>query len=161
MCLDTYNDAYWVYDANTTDIVLVDENNQIDFKADALDQIIEGDPDPNFMIMEEERLFINNPSTGVYIFDENGRFVRILPLMGLKKVQVFEDLLFYTTSNTLVVHHLITGEESYNPLPVLGFHDWTLSQHTDPMRISFLLKEGILIYSLDTTTIYKLFPKKS
>ncbi len=149
VCLDTYNNAYWVYDANTSDIVLVDENNLIDFKADALDQIMDKEPDPNFMIMEEERLFINNPSTGVYIFDENGRFVRILPLMGLKKIQVYKDLLFYTTNNTLIVHHLVTGEESYNPLPVLGFMDWTLSQYTDPMRISFLTKEGILIYSLD------------
>ena len=148
VCLDSYNDAYWVYDANSTDIVLLDQDNRIDFKADALDQIIDKDPDPNFMIMEEERLFINNPTTGVYIFDENGSFVRLLPLVGLKKVQVLKDLLFYTTNNTLVVHHLITGEESYNPLPVLGFDDWAMSQHTNPMRISFLTKEGVLIYSL-------------
>jgi len=149
VCLDAYNDAYWVYEDNSTDIVLIDENNQIDFKADALDQIMDVEPDPNFMIMEAGRLFINNSSTGVYIFDENGSFVEKLPLMGLKKIQVYNDLLFYCTSNTLVVHHLLTGEESYNMLPVIGFHDWALSQHTDPMRISFLTKEGVLIYSLD------------
>ena len=149
VCLDTYNDAYWVYDENSTDLILLDENNQIDFKADALDQFIDTEPNPNFMIMEEERLFINNPSTGVYIFDENGRFVRNLPLMGLKKVQVYKDLLFYTTNTTLIVHHLVTGEESYNPLPVMGFHDWALSQYTNPMRISFLTENGVLIYSLD------------
>ncbi len=123
VCLDTYNDAYWVYEDNSTDIVLIDENNQIDFKADALDQIMDIEPNPNFMIMEGGRLFINNSSTGVYIFDENGSFVEKLPLMGLKKIQVYKDLLFYCTSNTLVVHHLLTGEESYNMLPVLGFHD--------------------------------------
>ncbi len=149
VCLDIYNNAYWVYDENSTDIVLIDENNQIDFRADALDQIMDKDPEPNFMIMEGGRLFINNSSTGVYIFDENGSFVEKLPLVGLKKIQVFEDLLFYTTSNTLVVHNLLTGEESYNALPVLGFRDWALSQHTNPMRISFLTNEGILIYSLD------------
>lgn len=149
VCLDTYNEEYWVYDENTTDIVLIDKENQIDFRADDLGQLMDEDPDPNFMIMEGNRLFINNPSTGVYIFDENGSFVRILPLMGLKKIQAYKDLLFYTTSNTLIVHHLQTGEESYNPLPVLGFHDWTLSQHTNPMRISFLTPDGVLSYSLD------------
>ena len=149
VCLDVYNNAYWVYDENSTDIILIDENNQIDFKADALDQVMDVEPEPNFMIMEGGRLFINNSSTGVYIFDENGSFVEKLPLMGLKKIQVYKDLLFYTTSNTLVVHHLLTGEESYNALPVLGFHDWALSQHTNPMRISFLTNEGVLIYSLD------------
>jgi len=148
VCLDSYNEAYWVYDANSTDIVLIDQDNRIDFKADALDQIIDKDPNPNFMIMEGDRLFINNPTTGVYIFDENGSFVRLLPLVGLKKVQVLKDLMFYTTNNTLVVHHLITGEESYNPLPVLGFNDWAMSQHTNPMRISFLTNEGVMIYSL-------------
>ncbi|NOR88081.1 MAG: hypothetical protein GQ527_10760 [Bacteroidales bacterium] len=148
-CLDEYNDAYWVYDENTTDIVLVDKDNQVDFKADDLDQLMDDDPNPNYMVMEENRLFINNPASGVYIFDENGSFVRILPLMGLKKVQVFKDLLFYTTNSALVVHHLVTGEESYNPLPVLGFHDWALSKDMSPMRINFLTNQGVLIYSID------------
>ena len=149
VCLDIYNNAYWVYDDNSTDLVLIDENNQIDFKADALDQIMDKKPDPNFMIMEGGRLFINNSSSGVYIFDENGSFVEKLPLVGLKKIQVYKDLLFYTTSNTLVIYNLLTGDASYNALPILGFHDWALSQHTNPMRISFLTKKGVLIYSLD------------
>ena len=148
-CLDEYNESYWVYDENTTDIILLDQNNQIDFKADALDQIMDEEPNPNFMIMEENRLFINNPATGVYIFDENGNFVRILPLMGLQKIQVHKDLLFYTTSSTLIVLDLKTGKESYNPLPVLGFKDWSLASDIIPMRISFLTGEGLLIYSLD------------
>ena len=149
VCLDEYNESYWVYDENTTDIILLDHNNQIDFKADALDQIMDEEPNPNFMIMEENRLFINNPATGVYIFDENGSFVRILPLMGLQKIQVHKDLLFYTTSSTLIVHDLKTGKESYNPLPVLGFKDWSLASDINPMRISFLTNDGLLIYSLD------------
>jgi len=149
VCLDEYNEAYWVYDKNTTDIVLVDQDNQIDFKADALDQIMDFDPDPNFMIMEGNRLFINNPSTGVYIFDENGNFVRVLSLVGLKKIQVIDNLLFYTTSNTLIVHNLLTGEESYNILPIQGFTDWALSQDINILRINFLTKSGVSIYSLD------------
>lgn len=149
VCLDEYNEEYWVYDENTSDIVLIDQYNQIDFKADALDQLMDEDPDPNYMIMEGDRLFINNPSTGVYIFNESGRFVRKLPLMGLKKIQVYKDLLFYTTSNLLVVHHLVTGEESYNPLPVLGFQDWALNFHSLPMRISFLTNDGVNIFSLE------------
>jgi len=149
VCLDEYNESYWLYDESTTDLILMDENNQIDFKADALDQITDEEVSPNYMIMEENRLFINNSSTGVYIFDENGSFVRILPLMGLKKIQVYKDLLFYTTSTTLIVHNLQTGEESYNPLPVMGFNDWALSADISPIRINFLTANGILIYALD------------
>lgn len=148
-CLDEYNEAYWVYDDNTSDIVLIDQNNQIDFKGDALDQFLDFDPDPNFMIMEANRLFINNPSTGVYIFDENARFVMKLPLFGLKKIQVFEDMLFYTSNSFLIAYDLVSGEETYHPLPVLGFKDWTLNMHSNPARINFLTSEGVQIYSLE------------
>lgn len=148
-CLDEYNEAYWVYDENTSDLVLVDQNNQIDFKGDALDQFLDFDPEPNFMIMEANRLFINNPSSGVYIFDENARFVMKLPLFGLKKIQVFEDMLFYTSNSFLIAYNLISGEETYHPLPVLGFKDWSLNMHSNPARINFLTSEGVQIYSLE------------
>jgi len=148
-CLDEYNEAYWIYDDNTSDLVLVDQNNQIDFKGDALDQFLDFDPEPNFMIMEANRLFINNPSSGVYIFDENARFVMKLPLFGLKKIQVFEDMLFYTSNSFLIAYNLISGEETYHPLPILGFKDWSLNMHSNPARINFLTPEGVQIYSLE------------
>jgi len=149
VCLDDNNESYWIYDANSTDIVLIDKDNQIDFKADALDQLMDEDPNPNFMIMENGRLFINNPSTGVYIFDENGSFVKILPLMGLRKIQVVKDMLFYTTNSSLAAHNLVTGEESYSPLPLFIFYDWAIGQFSKPMRINFLTQDGVKIYSLD------------
>ncbi len=148
-CLDEYNDSYWVYDANTTEIVLLDQDNRIDFRGDALDELMDLDPQPNFMMMEANRLFINNPSTGVYIFDENGRFVRKLALFGLKKIQVHEDMLYYTSNSFFIAHNLITGEESYHPLPVLEFNDWSLNMYSNPARINFLTSKGVLIYSME------------
>lgn len=148
-CLDEYNDSYWIYDGNTSEIVLIDQENRIDFRGDALDEIMDLEPNPNFMIMEANRLFINNPSTGVYIFDENGRFVRKLPLFGLKKIQVHKDLLFYTNNSFFVVHHLLTGKETFHPLPVLDFDDWSLNMYSSPARINFLTKNGVLIYSME------------
>lgn len=148
-CIDEYNEAYWIYDENTSDLVLIDQNNQIDFKGDALDQLMDLEPDPNFMIMEDNRLFINNPSTGVYVFDENARFVSKLPLFGLKKIQVFKDMLFYTSNSFLIAYDLVSGEETYHPLPVLGFKDWSLNMNSIPARINFLTSDGVQIYSLE------------
>lgn len=148
-CLDDYNDAYWVYDANTTEIVLLDQENRIDFRGDALDELMDFEPQPNFMMMEDNRLFINNPSTGVYIFDENGRFVRKLALFGLKKIQVHEDMLFYASNSFFITHNLITGEETYHPLPVLDFIDWSLNMNSTPAKINFLTSKGVLIYSME------------
>jgi len=149
VCLDDYNEAYWVYDSNSSDIVLIDKDNQIDFKADALDQFMKEDPNPNYMMMENGRLFINNPSTGVYIFDENGSFVEILPLMGLKKIQVVGDMLFYTTNTSLAAQNLVSGEITYSPLPLFMFYDWAIGQFSKPMRINFLTHLGVKIFSLD------------
>lgn len=148
-CLDEYNDSYWIYDDNTSDLVLIDQYNQIDFRGDALDQITDSEPNPNYMIMESNRLFINNPSTGVYIFDENGSFVRKLPLMGLKKIQVYKDMLFYASNNFLITHNLVNGEESFHPLPILNFIDWSLNMYSNPARINFLTSTGVIIYTLD------------
>lgn len=148
-CLDEYNESYWVYDDNNSDIILIDQENRIDFRGDALDEFTELEPDPNYMLMESNRLFINNPASGVYIFDENGRFVRKLPLMGLKKIQAHGDKLFYASNSFLIVRDLVSEEETYHPLPVLNFKDWTLSLDAKPARINFLTKEGVMIYSME------------
>lgn len=148
-CLDEYNEAYWVYDENTSDIILIDHENRIDFRGDALDEYTELDPNPNYMLMESNRLFINNPASGVYIFDENGSFVRKLPLMGLKKIQAHGDKLFYASNSFLVVHDLVSDEETYHPLPVLNFKDWSLSLDSKPARINFLTADGVMIYSME------------
>lgn len=148
-CLDEYNDSYWIYDGNTSEIILIDQENRIDFRGDALDEIMDLEPNPNFMMMEANRLFINNPSTGVYIFDENGRFVRKLALFGLKKIQVHEDMLFYASNSFFITHNLTTGEETYHPLPVLDFIDWSLNMNSSPARINFLTSKGVLIYSME------------
>lgn len=149
VCLDEYNEAYWVYDDNTSDIILIDHENRIDFRGDALDDNTELEPNPNFMMMEANRLFINNPASGVYIFDENGRFVRKLSLMGLKKLQAYGDKLYYASKSFLVVLDLVSQEESYHPLPVLSFIDWSLNLNSKPARISFLTQEGVIIYSME------------
>lgn len=148
-CLDEYNDSYWLYDDNTSEILLMDYENNIDFRGDALDDYTELQPNPNYMVMENNRLFINNPSTGVYIFDENGRFVRKLPLMGLKKLQAEENKLYYASNSFLVVRDLVTDEEKYHPLPVLNFKDWSLNLNSKPARMNFLTNEGVMIYSME------------
>jgi hypothetical protein len=148
-CLDEYNESYWLYDDNNSDIILINQENQIDFRGDALDEYTELEPNPNFMIMESNRLFINNPSTGVYIFDENGSFVRKLPLMGLKKIQAYGDMLYYASNSFLVSLNLVNGEEGYHPLPVFNFKDWTLNLDSKPARINFLTNDGVMIYSME------------
>lgn len=148
-CLDEYNDSYWLYDENTSEILLMDDENNIDFRGDALDDYTELQPNPNFMVMENNRLFINNPSSGVYIFDENGRFVRKLPLMGLKKLQAEGDKLYYASNSFLVIYDLVTDEEKYHPLPVLNFKDWSLNLNSKPARINFLTNDGVVIYSME------------
>ncbi len=148
-CLHDSEEAYWIYDGNTSDLVLIDSDNQIDFKGDALDQFTDLEPDPNFMVMEGKRLFINNPSSGVYIFDENGSFVNKLPLLGLKKIQVFKNILFYTSNTFLVAYDMDNDKETYHPLPVFNISDWSLNLSSFPGRISFLTPDGVQIFTME------------
>jgi hypothetical protein len=148
-CLDEYEEAFWVYDDNNSDIVLIDKEIKIDFRGDALDEYTELEPNPNFMVMESNLLFINNPASGVYVFDENGRFVRKLNLMGLKKIQVNDDQLSYLSNNFLVLLNLKTNEETYHPLPEMIIKDWTVSWDVKPARINFLTDKGVKIYSIE------------
>jgi hypothetical protein len=148
-CLHDLQEAWWIYDNNTSDLVLMDSDNQIDFKGDALDQLTDLSPEPNFMLMEGKRLFINNPSTGLYIFDENGSFVNKLPLLGLKKFQVHKNILFYTSNSFLVAYDMDNDKETFHPLPVIGFTDWALSFSSFPNKIAFLSQQGVQIFTLE------------
>jgi hypothetical protein len=48
-----------------------------------------------------------------------------------------------------VVLDLITDKETYHPLPVLNFKDWTISLESKPARISFLTNKGVEIYTME------------
>ncbi len=92
---------FWFYDAMQFALIRTNENfNQVSTSGN-LSQILGIDLNPNFMVEFANRVYLNNPETGILVFDIFGTYIKTIPLKGLEQFQVFEDEIVYFENQRL------------------------------------------------------------
>src|SRR5205823_4484214 len=94
--------GYWVYDMQDFQLKKVDLNLQIQFQSGNISQTIGSDVLPNFLIESGEYVYLNNPSTGILIFDLFGTYFKTIPLLKLRNFQVIGSQILYLDDNKLM-----------------------------------------------------------
>ena len=95
------NGKIWLYDVTTFKLKKVDRNNQVLLESEDLSLILGNSLNPNFMLERNNQLYVNDPASGIYVFDVYGEFVRKLPLLDLESFQVLGNQLLYFKDGTL------------------------------------------------------------
>jgi len=90
----------WIFDIIKQVALHLDENLKVDKKTVNLSQWFGSRIEPNFMIEYNNQLFINEPQTGIYVFDHFGTYQKKLPIIGLSCFQrMDENILYYLQPN--------------------------------------------------------------
>jgi len=109
---------FWVYDAMTFSLIRMNENfNQVATTGN-LAQVLRLDLMPNFLVEFANRIYLSNPETGVLVFDIFGTYIKTIPLLGLKRFQVFENSLIYFKENKLHTYNTVDHRETELELPI-------------------------------------------
>lgn len=86
------NDNFiWVYDAVAFQLKKLDEQGNIDFTSDRLNLLLGYTPRPEKLIARHNRLLLNDPNMGIFLFDQFGRFEATLPITQVENLQMIND----------------------------------------------------------------------
>ncbi|MEM9053355.1 MAG: hypothetical protein AAGC47_14980, partial [Bacteroidota bacterium] len=109
---------FWFYDGMSFSLIRMNENFGEVAKTGNLSQILRTELNPNFMVEFANRVYLNNPETGILVFDIFGTYIKTIPILGLERLQVFENGLGYFKENILYIYNTRDYSEKEIELPV-------------------------------------------
>jgi hypothetical protein len=84
----------WIYDNATFQIKKINTKGEVMVESVELNNQFPT-LNPTSIVEKNNRIYLNNPETGILIFDNFGQFIQTLPIPNLTNFQIFNNQLFY------------------------------------------------------------------
>lgn len=114
----SYENGLWIYDQQNFELVRLNRNLQAEHRSGNLSQILGIELQPNFILEKDNRLFLNNPSTGILIFDIFGTYSKTIPVLNLESFQVQDNSIIYYQDGKLQVENIQVNDHINYTKPV-------------------------------------------
>lgn len=141
---NSMNGGYWIYDLQDFQVKKIDLNLQPVFFSGNLMQLTGRRVVPNFISEYDNRLYLNDPDSGILVFDQFGTYVKTIPVTGLKDFQIIGNELLFVKNNRLNAIQLRLSEERETLLPE---HGELRSVRLSETRYYLLTNDSLNIYS--------------
>jgi len=109
--------GYWVFDREDDLLKKIDMNLQVVIRSGSLTQLIGYQVQPTMMIQSNGFIYMNNPTSGILIFDRYGEYFKTLPYKNLNSFQIIGREILFTLDNKLMRVDTKTGVEKEVLLP--------------------------------------------
>ena len=96
----------WLYDDVSFKLRKIDRRGQVMMESDAMNMLLRYTPDPNFILERENLVYVNNPETGILVFDNYAKYIKTLDFKGLDDFQVVNKQLIFQKDGKLTSFHL-------------------------------------------------------
>lgn len=122
----SYNNALWVYNQQNFELLRIDQNFEKKQQTGNLSILLNVDLQPDFLLEYDNKVYLNNPSTGILVFDVYGTYYKTLPLKNLKSFQPIGDFIYFFSDNKVKAYNAKTAEEIQYETPVAEFQNFRL-----------------------------------
>jgi hypothetical protein len=145
LIFNSNNEGYWIFDLQDFQLKKIDLNLQVKFESGNISQAT-GDSIilPDFLLEADNSVYLNNPSSGILVFDLYGTYYKTIPIRNLESFQVIGDELLYVANNKLISFHLKKLEEKEILLPP---HDPLIQARIEPKELFLLTTASLNFYS--------------
>lgn len=120
------NSSMWIYDQQNLQLVRLDQNLVPTQKTGNLSVLLNMKLEPDALIEYDNKVYLNNPGTGILIFDIYGTYYKTIPVRDVKQFQPFNGRVFYTNGTHIKAYDLKTAEEQEYSTPVNRFKNFRL-----------------------------------
>lgn len=108
----SHSNGLWVYDQQNFELIRLNQELQFSQRTGNLAQQVNIDLQPNFLLETNNQVYLNNPSTGILVFDVFGTYYRTIPVRGLRSFQLRgDDLYYFLSSGKLFRYNVKTFEQ--------------------------------------------------
>lgn len=125
----SHDNSLWLYDQSSFTLSRVNYLMEPIQIVPNLNQVIDADLDPNFMVEYNNWLYMNDPEKGILVFDNFGTYSKTIPIKGLNAFQVFDKGLFYVQDDKLMTYNFLSLMETELKLPEKSFTNVQVQKH--------------------------------
>ncbi len=137
------NSSMWIYDQQNFELVRIDQNMLQTQKTGNLNASLYIDLQPNSLLEYNNRVYLNNPTSGILVFDVYGTYYKTIPVKNVTLFQPIGDWVYYVTNKKINAYNLITTEEKQFETPLSDFLDFRLELNSLILQTS----KSILVYN--------------
>lgn len=116
VCLSMDNNI-WIYDAQEFKLKKLDQNLNVLAEGSDLLATAHELAEPDMLLERDNFIFLNDPAKGIFVFDNYGAYSHLLPIKGLKDLQVFNKKIYYLKENSIQSYDLQTLQTKTISLP--------------------------------------------
>lgn len=139
----SHNNGMWIFDASNSALYQLSANYEVLHQNTNLNAVLNTNLDPKEMAEYDNRLLLNNPGTGILVFDIYGTYYRTFGGPGIEHFQAFGDWLYFLKNGKMSAVNMVTTEEKEFRAPVQGITAFRIELNTLVVQSS----DGISIYS--------------
>lgn len=96
----------WLYDDVTFKLKKIRRSGDILIESDDLSLLMGSTIAPNFILERDNRVYVNDPTVGILVFDIFGKYLKTLNFKDLNQFQIANKQLFYKENLSFNVFHL-------------------------------------------------------
>lgn len=139
LACSSHNSGLWLYNQQNFELVRLDQDLQVSQRTGNITQITGLALNPNYLIQYNDKVYLNNPLTGILVFDIYGTYYKSIPIKELTVFQVKDESILYYQAPELHSFDVKTLNEEKYLLPDSS----AMMARTEKDHL-FLLKENSL-----------------
>lgn len=139
----SHSNGYWIYDAINFQLIRFDQNGEMLRKSANLAQLLRLEFSPNYLMEINDRVFLNDPKHGVFLFDIFGNYLKKLPFKDLDRLVIANNRIFYAKGNTIYATELKTLAEEEVTLPYEEGRSFDIGKSVSAIEV----EKGVNIFS--------------
>jgi hypothetical protein len=114
------NNYLWLFDAGSQRLIKLDKDQKPSFISNTLSMVIGIKINPVQIFESGILLYLVDAKNGIYVFDNQGNYIKNIPMENAKNVKVIEDKIYYTKENYIYSYDNLTFTETrYTETPDL------------------------------------------
>ena len=138
----SHNNGMWIYNKQNFGLIRFDQNFLQTDKTENITRQIMSEVNPVFLIEQNNKVFLNDSTKGIFVFDVYGTYNKTIPIKGLAHFQISNDELIYFKEGKLKSYNMKTLSEGEINLPTTDIFD----ARTEKEKLYLLNTKSLTIY---------------
>ena len=122
----SHNSSMWIYDQQNFSLIRLDKNLEKIQQTNNLNTLLNDTLQPISILEYDNRVFLNNPQTGIFIFDIYGTYYKTVPVKNTSQFQPIGEWIYYLIDKKIKAYNIKTTEEKEFEMPMTDFKNFRL-----------------------------------
>ncbi len=122
----SHTNCLWIYDQQNFSLIRLDRNFEKIQQTNNLNTLLNDTLQPNGILEYDNRVYLNNPKSGILIFDIYGTYYKTIPLKNASQFQPIADWVYFRYGKNVKAYNIKTTEEKEFEMPLEEFVNFRL-----------------------------------